>query len=54
MLLTQEAASFFPEDDGFSDLDLEQLLDDIGEPVEGGELTRRDSSEESMAALFEE
>ena len=34
--LTQEAASFPPEDDGSSDLDLEQLMEDIGEPEEGG------------------
>nr|XP_021506342.1 zinc finger CW-type PWWP domain protein 1 isoform X3 [Meriones unguiculatus] len=52
--LTQEATSFLREDDGSSDLDLEQLLDDIGEPDEGGELLRRGSSEESLAALFEE
>nr|XP_048289950.1 zinc finger CW-type PWWP domain protein 1 isoform X3 [Myodes glareolus] len=52
--LTQEAASFPPEDDGSSDLDLEQLMEDIGEPEEGGDSQQRDSSEEFLAALFEE
>ncbi|XP_051018085.1 zinc finger CW-type PWWP domain protein 1 [Acomys russatus] len=51
---TQEAASFLPEDDASSDLDLEQLMEDIGEPAERGELQQRDSSEEFLAALFEE
>ena len=52
--LTQEAASFPPEDDGSSDLDLEQLMEDIGEPEEGGDSQQRDGSEELLAALFEE
>lgn len=51
---TQEAASFPPEDDGSSDLDLEELMEDIGEADERGELQQRDSSEEFLAALFEE
>lgn len=52
--LTQGAASFPPEDDGSSDLDLEQLMEDIGEPEERGDSQQRDSSEEFLAALFEE
>ncbi|XP_005371516.1 zinc finger CW-type PWWP domain protein 1 [Microtus ochrogaster] len=52
--LTQEAASFPPEDDGSSDLDLEQLMEDIGEPEERGDLQQRDGSDEFLAALFEE
>ncbi|XP_038202607.1 zinc finger CW-type PWWP domain protein 1 isoform X2 [Arvicola amphibius] len=51
--LTQGAASFPPEDDGSSDLDLEQLMEDIGE-TERGDLQQRDGSEEFLAALFEE
>nr|XP_042123851.1 zinc finger CW-type PWWP domain protein 1 isoform X9 [Peromyscus maniculatus bairdii] len=52
--LTQEAASFPPEDDGSSDLDLEQLMEDIGEAEERGESQQRDGSEEFLAGLFEE
>ncbi|CAO2630136.1 Zinc finger CW-type PWWP domain protein 1, partial [Lemmus lemmus] len=52
--LTQEAASFPPEDDSSSDLDLEQLMEDIGEPEERGDSQQRDDSEEFLAALFEE
>ncbi|KAM7331772.1 hypothetical protein ACRRTK_008480 [Alexandromys fortis] len=52
--LTQGAASFPPEDDGSSDLDLEQLMEDIGEPEERGDSQHRDGSEEFLAALFEE
>lgn len=52
--LTQEAASFPPEDDGSSDLDLEQLMEDIGEPEERGDLQQRDGSEEFLVALLEE
>lgn len=52
--LTQEAASFPPDDDCSSDLDLEQLMEDIGEPEERGEMQQRGSSEEFLAALFEE
>lgn len=51
---TQEAASFPPDDDCSSDLDLEQLMEDIGEPEERGEMQQRGSSEEFLAALFEE
>lgn len=54
MPLTQEAASFPPDDDCSSDLDLEQLMEDIGEPEERGEMQQRGSSEEFLAALFEE
>lgn len=52
--LTQGATSFPPDDDGSSDLDLEQLMEDIGEPEERGEMQQRGSSEEFLAALFEE
>ncbi|GAB1290349.1 Zinc finger CW-type PWWP domain protein 1 [Apodemus speciosus] len=52
--LTQKTASFPPDDDGSSDLDLEQLMDVIGEPEERGEMQQRGSSEEFLAALFEE
>ena len=52
--LIQGAASFPPEDDGSSDLDLEQLMEDIGEPEERGDSQQRDGSEEFLAALFEE
>ncbi|XP_052024617.1 zinc finger CW-type PWWP domain protein 1 [Apodemus sylvaticus] len=54
--LTQKAASFPPDDDddGSSDLDLEQLMEVIGEPEERGEMQQRASSEEFLAALFEE
>ena len=52
--LTQEAASFPPVDDGCSDLDLEQLMEDIGEPEERGDSQQRDGSEELLVALFEE
>ncbi|XP_036027488.1 zinc finger CW-type PWWP domain protein 1 [Onychomys torridus] len=52
--LTQEAASFPPEDDGSSDLDLEQLMEAIGEAEERGESQQRDGSEEFLAGLFEE
>lgn len=52
--LTQEAASFPLDDEGSSDLDFEQLMEDIGEPEERGELQQRGSSEELLAALFEE
>ena len=52
--LTQEAASFPPEDDGSSDLDLEQLMEDIGEPEERGDSQHRDVSEEFLAAIFED
>ncbi|KAL6034943.1 hypothetical protein STEG23_008534 [Scotinomys teguina] len=52
-LLTQGAGNFPPEDDGSSDLDLEQLMEDIGD-AERGESQRGDSSEEFLAALFEE
>lgn len=51
---TQEAASFPSDDDCSSDLDLEQLMEDIGEPEERGEMQQRGSSEEFLAALFEE
>ncbi|XP_059105828.1 zinc finger CW-type PWWP domain protein 1 isoform X3 [Peromyscus eremicus] len=52
--LTQEAARFLPEDDGSSDLDLEQLMEDIGEAEERGESQQGDGSEEFLAGLFEE
>ncbi|EGW06306.1 Zinc finger CW-type PWWP domain protein 1-like [Cricetulus griseus] len=52
--LTQEAAIFPLEDDGSSDLDLEQLMEDIGETEERGESQQRDGSEGFLAALFEE
>ncbi|XP_052610063.1 zinc finger CW-type PWWP domain protein 1 isoform X3 [Peromyscus californicus insignis] len=52
--LTQEAASFPPEEDGSSDLDLEQLMEDIEEAEERGESQQRDGSEEFLAGLFEE
>lgn len=52
--LTQGATSFPPEEDGSSDLDLEQLMENIGEPEERGDSQQRDSSEEFLAALFEE
>lgn len=52
--LTQGETSFPPDDDGSSDLDLEQLMEDIGEPEERGEMQQRGSSEEFLAALFEE
>ncbi|XP_051061242.1 zinc finger CW-type PWWP domain protein 1 [Phodopus roborovskii] len=53
-LLTQEAVIFPPEDDGSSDLDLEELMEDIGEPEERGESQQRDGPEGFLAALFEE
>nr|XP_034345732.1 zinc finger CW-type PWWP domain protein 1 [Arvicanthis niloticus] len=53
--LTQEAARLPPDDDdGSSDLDFEQLMEDIGEQEERGGLQQRGSSEELLAALFEE
>lgn len=52
--LTQKTASFPPDDDDSSDLDLEQLMDVIGEPEERGEMQQGGSSEEFLAALFEE
>ncbi|KAL1768472.1 zinc finger protein CW-type PWWP domain protein 1 [Sigmodon hispidus] len=52
--LTQETASCLLEDDGSSDLDLEQLMEDIGDPEEREESQQREGSEEFLAALFEE
>ncbi|XP_040586977.1 zinc finger CW-type PWWP domain protein 1 isoform X2 [Mesocricetus auratus] len=52
--LTREAALFPLDDDGSSDLDLEQLMEDIGEPEERGDSQQRDGSEGFLAALFEE
>lgn len=49
----QEAESFPPDDESSSDLDLEQLMEDVGEqPEERVELQHRDDMEEFT--FFEE
>lgn len=54
-LPSQEAISFHPDDEDSSDLDLEQLLEEVGKDLEQKEEPQlRDDAEEFTMAFFEE
>ncbi|XP_058425136.1 zinc finger CW-type PWWP domain protein 1 isoform X1 [Diceros bicornis minor] len=51
----QEAGSFPPDDEAFSDLDLDQLMEDVGKELEQREeQQQREDAEEFPMAFFEE
>ncbi|KAK2499243.1 hypothetical protein MC885_009505 [Smutsia gigantea] len=55
ILTSQEAVSFHPDDEDFSDLDVEQLLKEVGKDLEQREEPRLwEDAEEFPMAFFEE